>query len=133
MRISDWSSDVCSSDLADLATNAKRSRLHRVDLATGANQELRTSPWFSRLQPIPGSDDWSVLADLGEGVQLYRVAGTGRFTPLLINHEQARVGGGADGYRPFGITDSGCPLVGKDYWTDKPPPGQPVVRVVNTT
>src|SRR3546814_19002319 len=79
MRISDWSSDVCSSDLirhADLATNAKRSRLHRVDLATGADQELRTSPWFSRLQAIPGSDDWSVMADLGEGVQLYRVEGT---------------------------------------------------------
>src|SRR3546814_19914258 len=123
MRISDWSSDVCSSDLveapvvtdlaiardghralyvirhADLATNAKRSRLHRVDLATGADQELRTSPWFSQLQAIPGPDDWSVLADLGEGVQLSRVDGTGRVTPLLINHEPARDGGGDDGCR----------------------------------
>src|SRR3546814_3052908 len=98
MRISDWSSDVCSSDL----TNAKRSRLHRVDLATGADQELRTSPWFSQLQALPGSDDWSVLADLGEGVQLYRVDGTQRFTPLLINHETARLGGGDAGSRPFG-------------------------------
>src|SRR3546814_15535506 len=103
MRISDWSSDVCSSDL----TNAKRSRLHRVDLATGADKELRTSPWFSQLQAIPGPVDWSVLADLGEGVQLYRVDGTGRFTPLLINHETARVRQGGDGYHAILITASG--------------------------
>src|SRR3546814_18168891 len=62
---------------ADLATNAKRSRLHRVDLATGDDQELRTSPWFSRLQAIPGSDAWRVMAFLGEGDKLSRVDVTG--------------------------------------------------------
>src|SRR3546814_4944114 len=92
---------------ADLATNAKRSRLHRVDLATGADQELRTSPWFSRLQAIPGSDDWSVLADLGEGVQLYRVDGTGRFTPFMINPETDRIRGGEGGLPSFGIREYG--------------------------
>src|SRR3546814_8647194 len=60
---------------ADLATNAKRSRLHRVDLVTGADQELRTSPWFSPLQAIPGSDDWVALAVRGAGALLYRFAG----------------------------------------------------------
>src|SRR3546814_17883101 len=88
---------------AELATNAKRSRLHRVDLATGADQELRTSPWFSRLQAIPGSDDWSVLAELGEGGQVYRVDGTGRFTPILINHVTGRAGAGEEGDGHCGV------------------------------
>src|SRR3546814_15498156 len=68
---------------ADLETNAKRSRLHRVDLSTGADQVLWTSTCFSRLRALHGSVDWSYLARLGEGVRLFRADCHGCLNPFL--------------------------------------------------
>lgn len=115
----------------DLATNAKRSWLHLVDLATGVDRELGSSPWFSRLQAVPGSNDWSLLADLGEGVQLYRVDHVGRFTALLVNHDTDQAGGGAEGLRAFGVWNYGWAPDGSRYWYEKRTAGSPGSRVVN--
>src|SRR3546814_18571302 len=41
MRISDWSSDVCSSDLEEGVFNAARRHFYRVLLQIGENRELR--------------------------------------------------------------------------------------------
>src|SRR3546814_5008902 len=51
MRISDWSSDVCSSDLAD--------RLPRIDLVG-----LLTGNWIRMLGSTTSFDTWSTGAEL---------------------------------------------------------------------
>src|SRR3546814_3516964 len=47
MRISDWSSDVCSSDL--VVVNAERSGAQG---ARGANQQAHAEPRFQRREPL---------------------------------------------------------------------------------
>lgn len=115
----------------DLEKNAKISSLHRVDLATGVDRELTSSAWLSKLQLIPGSTDWSVLADRGEGVQLYRFDGAGRFEALLINRDLDQVGGAMEGPHPFGISDYGWAPDGKSFWYEKRTSRSPDARTVN--
>ncbi|WP_162314146.1 prolyl oligopeptidase family serine peptidase [Pseudoxanthomonas yeongjuensis] len=115
----------------DLDKNAKISSLHRVDLATGVDRELKSSTWLSKLQIIPGSTDWSVLADTGDGVQLYRVDGTGRFKAMLINRDLDQVGGAAEGRQAFGISDYGWSPDGKSCWYEKRTSQSPDTPTVN--
>lgn len=103
----------------DLRTNRKISNLHVVDLATGTDRDLSSSSWFSKLQTIPGSADWSVLANLGDGVQFYRVDGEGHFTALLVNRQLDRVGSANEGQEPSGISDYGWAPDGKSFWYEK--------------
>ncbi len=44
-----------------------------VDLKTGAKRVLLNAETISRLRRVPNADDWTFLADLGKGQQLYRV------------------------------------------------------------
>lgn len=116
---------------ADLVGNVKISSLHRVDLASGVVREVKTSPWLSALQAVPGSSDWSVLADLGEGVQLYRFDGSGRFGALLINPDVDQVGFSDEGVHPFGISAYGWSPDGKSFWYEKRTSMTEGTRVVN--
>lgn len=115
----------------DLATNAKVSSLRRVDLATGVDRELKSSSWLSVLRLIPGSTDSSVLADLGEGVQLYRFDGTGRFDAVLVNRDLDRVGTAMEGPQLSGISDYGWSPDGKSYWYAKRTSRPANARTVN--
>jgi dipeptidyl aminopeptidase/acylaminoacyl peptidase len=115
----------------DLATNAKLSSLRRVDLATGVDRELKSSSWLSELRIIPGSTDLSVLADTGEGVQLYRIDGTGRFEAVLVNRDLDQVGSAMEGLHPFGISDYGWAPDGKSYWYAKRTSKAAAARTVN--
>lgn len=102
----------------DLATNTRTSQLHRVDLATGEDKLIKSLSWLQNLQHIPGSADWSVLADLGEGVQLYRVDETGEFTPLVVNHHTDLMGYADEAARPVGVSGYGWTSDG-NLWYEK--------------
>lgn len=115
----------------DLAKNAKVSRLHRVDLATGTDRELAVSSWISHLQHVPGSSDVSLLANRGAGVQLYRVDSAGRFHTVLVNPELDQVGSANEGPQPFGVSDYGWSPDGKSFWYAKRNSGGVDARTVN--
>src|SRR3546814_4400724 len=59
MRISDWSSDVCSSDLAGVTPSADpgiRQRRHRADLRSERDGAADRAPGFDRpagVRPVP--------------------------------------------------------------------------------
>jgi len=115
----------------DLHANAKRSSLHWVDLSSGAQRPFAESAWLSGLQRIPHAAGWSLLADLGEGVQLYRVDGNGRLEPLHINRQVDYVGAGDEGTHAFGISDYGWAPDGNSYWYVARTSRRPDPRVVN--
>src|SRR3546814_13878598 len=74
MRISDWSSDVCSSDLS------------------GATRDILRAQWIDQLHRIPGEDAWSARIDKGDGVQLYRIEMDDSITPLIVHPATAIFG-----------------------------------------
>lgn len=115
----------------ELAKNAKVSRLHRVDLATGADRELAASSWISALRHVPGSSDVSLLANRGEGVQLYRVDGAGRFHAVLVNPELDQVGSATEGPQAFGVSDYGWSPDGSSFWYARRTRVASDARVVN--
>src|SRR3546814_19346652 len=55
MRISDWSSDVCSSDLVRIATPAKRKHRSRSTRRNGAAARIKPDPTKNRCPTHPDS------------------------------------------------------------------------------
>ena len=60
----------------------------RLDQPSHADKVLESS-YLADLSARPDDDLWTLRADLGQGVQLYRVADSGEIRPLVVN---ARVG-----------------------------------------
>lgn len=115
----------------DLGANAKRSTLRLVDIRRGRVRTLFSSGWISNLQIIPGSRDWSLLADTGSGVQLYRLNPRGRLSSIVFNHDTDRVGGASEESRPFGVSDYGWLPDGAGFWylrRTRPSVGAPIVN-----
>lgn len=76
----------------DLATNRVHWSLHRVEIATGVTRRLLEASWIDQVRPIAHSRDLSLLADIGNGVQLYRIDPRGRIRPIIENRELVSVG-----------------------------------------
>lgn len=119
---------------ADVATNRKTSTLHLIHLATGADQAVATGAWMQTPRNIPGSDDWSVLADLGQGVQLYRVDRRGQVTALVVNTATATLGMADGATWLFGMMEAPVALGilsyswspdGRTLWYERPLPESP--------
>ncbi|MEW6629125.1 MAG: prolyl oligopeptidase family serine peptidase [Pseudomonadota bacterium] len=85
--------------VANQAEDRTEFELHVTDFRPGGDKVVIRSPWIDRLQSIPGHQAWSVLADLGVGVQLYRVDETAKITSLVINPVTVLVGS-VDGGEP---------------------------------
>ncbi|WP_162792226.1 S9 family peptidase [Novosphingobium sp. P6W] len=81
---------------ANLAANRPEFEIHLVTLADGKDRVIVRSGFLDRLRRIPGKNSWSVLADLGQGVQLYEVKSDGTRTELVRNPKTVLVGS-ADG------------------------------------
>ncbi len=98
-----------------------------ADLSTGEHRTVFSSQSVEQIAAIPESDDWSVLMDAGEGVQLYRLDLLGRITPLVVNENAAMFSNypvnGAVGVRRgdasarlFGVRSHGWSPDGKFLW-----------------
>lgn len=72
---------------ADISKDAAISTLHLVDLGSKSDTVLLKAAWIDRLRSIPGSSDWSVLTDVGHGIQLYRIDRHGVMEPIACNNE----------------------------------------------
>lgn len=94
-----------------------------VDLDTGRAQTLLTSPWMEQLSSIPKSLEWSLLADIGRGVQLYRVDKTGTMTPMvessapvIIGEAPGLVPGIDEAPQQFGVVGFGWSADASAFW-----------------
>ncbi len=58
-----------------------------------APKALAHATFMANLEWRPGSSDWTVRADFGQGVQLYEVSEAGRVKPLLVIRPLTLVGG----------------------------------------
>ncbi len=116
--------------------NRRDSTLVWVDLRSKNKRDLLTASWISRLSAIPGSTDWSVLADEGSGIQLYRVTTEG--TISLVVRGQSLVTMTADTTRAIiystmepdemvGVVDYGWAPNGGTLWYSTASPGTSVL------
>jgi len=75
-------------------------RLYEVDAALSAGPRLiMEADYMSDLSWRPGTNDWTIRADFGEGIQLYAISPDGIQHSLVINKSTVLVGG-SDGIRP---------------------------------
>lgn len=77
---------------ADIASNRDMAELRSVDLRRRSQRLLLRAPVIDALRAIPGTDQWSVLLDIGEGVQLYRVDAAGAIAPIIVRQHRPLVG-----------------------------------------
>ncbi len=108
-----------------LATNSRDSTLFKVDLARRTQRLVLRSRWISQLQQIPGSNDWSLLADLGKGVELYRLTRAGVVIPIVQSRTKIVIGADPDlavtisadeADEAFGVLGYGWAPDGKSLW-----------------
>src|SRR3546814_5725850 len=125
MRISDWSSDVCSSDLLRDNGGDENFHLHAVDLASGESRDLtpyeKTRAFVGGVSPLHpdsvlvGMNDrdakWHDLysVDLGSGERTLVERNTQEFSGYVADADykvrlatRARPDGGRDVLRPDG-------------------------------
>ncbi|WOF44542.1 prolyl oligopeptidase family serine peptidase [Sphingopyxis indica] len=82
--------------IADPNSDRTTAQLRHINLRTGDTRDILNAGWIDQLARIPGTDDWSARVDMGEGVQLYRISGSGMATPLVV-HPPTAVFGDAEG------------------------------------
>lgn len=113
-----------ATEVADPEAERTRARLRIVNLKASTQREILSVDIAKSLRRIPGSEDWSALLDIGDGVQLYRIDKQGGIDPVLINRETVAVGkadmslaigGGARPHR-VGILDYSWSPDGKWLW-----------------
>lgn len=115
---------IYAAEVADVDAGKPRSHLRIVDVATGQTREVLTVAAVKSLRPVPGTQAWSALLDLGEGLQLYRIDSKGKLRALIINPKPVPVGkadmsfaiGGAVRPSRIGVLDYDWSPDGKWLW-----------------
>jgi len=103
---------------ANIATDRTEFELHIVPLVGDSDRVVMRSLWIDRLQSIPGNSGWSILADIGAGVQLYTVDARSDPRPLIVNPNTVLVGN-ADGAE-FGYNGTHPVRFGVNYYDWSP-------------
>src|SRR3546814_17141300 len=83
MRMSDWSSDVCSSDLGDNKLALSGDATYAGNARFGAGSDTMT---------LAGTSKFTGLADFGGGTDTLTIGGTSIFSGTLARSEERRVG-----------------------------------------
>ncbi len=89
---------------ADIGRDRPIATLNVINLHDGQKKVLLRDRIISGLRMVPGTNDWSVLADLGAGQQLYRIGADFSIRVELAHRPLARVGV-SDGSTNFGSLD----------------------------
>jgi len=98
--------------------------LYQLDAAHGGPPEkIAEADYMADLSWRPHTQDWTVRADFGGGVQLYTVKRSGHHQALLINKDLVMVGGSggmirkvAEGPRLTGVISYGWSPDGSRFW-----------------
>lgn len=103
---------------ADIGMDRPDFELHVLEIGTRRDRIVARSAWIDRLRSVPARSSWSMLADLGKGVQLYEFENKGRPRPVIENPDTVLVGT-ADGAE-FGYTGTVPVRFGVAYYDWSP-------------
>lgn len=78
--------------VADPSSNSTMAMLWLADFHRHRAKRLLRGSVIEQLQRIPGTNSWSICADLGSGVQLYRVGADGSVAPIVLSKPTVGVG-----------------------------------------
>jgi dipeptidyl aminopeptidase/acylaminoacyl peptidase len=89
-------------------------------------RKILEAPYIAQLSRDPNEHAWTVLADLGSGVQLYDIDDNGASTPLIVNEQTVMIGT-SDGViltvyepHPCGIISYQWAPDGTSLWYSRP-------------
>lgn len=88
----DGESVLYATKVADLHSNSTVARLWLVDIHGQQMHLLLHGSVIEQLHRIPGTSAWSICADLGSGIQLYRVDAHGSVAPIVASTPTVGVG-----------------------------------------
>ncbi|SBV32739.1 Dipeptidyl aminopeptidases/acylaminoacyl-peptidases-like protein [uncultured Sphingopyxis sp.] len=83
---------IYSAEIADSSAKRTRAQIRIVDIRARTQRSIANADIAKSLKRIPGSGDWSGLLDIGEGLQLYRIAADGKISPIVKNPDRVAVG-----------------------------------------
>lgn len=81
-----------AAQIADIEAKRTRAQIRIVDMDARTQRNIASADVARSFKNIPGSKDWSALLDIGEGLQLYRVAADGKISPVIENRDGVAVG-----------------------------------------
>ena len=102
----------------DLAKDQPIFELHIVNIRERHDRMVASSAFLSRLKRIPGQSSWSLLANFGQGLQLYRATDDGHISLIAESKTKVLVGS-ADGAN-FGYDEVPPMLVGIPFYDWSP-------------
>lgn len=83
---------IYSAEIADTGAKRPRAQIRIVDIRARTQRSIAHTDIAKSLKRIPNSGDWSGLLDIGEGLQLYRIAADGKISPIVKNEDVVLVG-----------------------------------------
>lgn len=125
-------------EAADAETKRTRARVRIVNIGARAQRSIASAAIARSFKNIPGTEDWSALFDIGEGLQLYRVSIDGKISTIVSNRKLVSVGkadhsvpmGGGTPPHQIGILAYDWSPDGQWLWYSqlRAKPDQPLVR-----
>lgn len=129
---------IYASETADAEAKRTRAQIRIVNIGARTQRSIASADIARSFKNIPGTDDWSALLDIGEGLQLYRISTDGKIGTVVENRELVSVGkadlsvamGGGTSPHEIGILAYDWSSDGQWLWYSqlKAKPGQPLVR-----
>lgn len=104
-RSVDGQSALVVTRAADVGRDVDVSELWVIDLKSRQRRLLLRAAFIENLRRVPGTATWNILADVGAGVQLYRLGRTGALTAEVINPSPVQGGATDDSTRQMAIAD----------------------------
>ena len=80
-------------------------------------RKILEAPYIAQLSRDPNGHAWTVLADVGSGVQVYDIDDSGATTPLVVNKQTTLVGTG-DGVIPSVYEPHPCGIISYEWAPD---------------
>ncbi|HET6523517.1 prolyl oligopeptidase family serine peptidase [Sphingopyxis sp.] len=77
---------------SDVNAGRPRITLRLVDIEKKTQRDVIEIEAAKLIRQIPGTDDWSALLDIGQGLQLYRIDRHGKVDAIVLNPAPVRVG-----------------------------------------
>ena len=83
---------IYAAEISDAEAKRTRAQIRIVNIGARAQRNIASADIARSFKNIPGTEDWSALLDIGEGLQLYRISAAGQISPEVKNPELVSVG-----------------------------------------
>ena len=83
---------IYATETADAEAKRSRAQIRIVNIGARTQRSIESADIARSFKNIPGTEDWSALLDIGEGLQLYRISTDGKISTVVKNRELVSVG-----------------------------------------